>query len=132
MTIEETFGVHAEQPIFEYFVNRYASLQPPVFQSIVDDHGIVGSDGILQMRLYIYKTIQDKIATIETVDQLVQNCEAGVSLKYERNSIGGYLAEQTNGDYGALQRLTQVLGGEYSHRGCAIQNVAMNVTDSPL
>ena len=68
------------------------------------------------MRLYIYKTIQDKIAAIETVDQLVQNCEAGVSLEYERNSIGGHLAEQTIGEYGALQTLTQVLGGEYSRR----------------
>ncbi|KAK1035098.1 hypothetical protein LTR33_016510, partial [Friedmanniomyces endolithicus] len=73
------------------------------------------------------------IAPIDAVDELVSRyCGVGVNILYERNSIGGHLAEEINGDASAFRFLQAVLGGTYSHTGCTVRDVALNVTDSPL
>ncbi|KAK0321965.1 hypothetical protein LTR82_006937 [Friedmanniomyces endolithicus] len=97
------------------------------------NNGYMGYHGIPQMPLYFYKATHDEIASIEAVDELVSRyCDVGGNVLYERDSIGGHLAEEINGDASAFRFLQSVLGGTYNHTGCTVRDVALNITDSPL
>jgi len=133
ISISDAFTIYQGQPVFEYFINGYDSLQAPILQDILNQNGYMGYHGIPQMPMYVYKSTRDEIAPIEGVDELVSRyCSVGVDILYERNTIGGHLAEYTNGDSRAIDFLRQVLGGMYNHTGCTIRDVAVNITDSPL
>ena len=133
LDVGTAFTVYAGQPVYEYFVDGIATFDAPVIKKITDNNGHMGYHGIPQMPLYVYKSVQDEIAPIGAVDELVARyCNVGVNIVYERNSIGGHLAEETNGDARARTFLEQVLSGSYSHTGCTIRDVAVNITDSPL
>ncbi|KAK1057611.1 hypothetical protein LTR74_014057 [Friedmanniomyces endolithicus] len=131
--VEQAFAVYASQPLFEYFVDGYESLLAPILQNIYNSNGYMGYHGIPQMPLYFYKATHDEIAPIDAVDELVSRyCGVGINILYERNSIGGHLAEEINGDARAFRFLQAVLGGTYNHTGCTVRDVALNVTDSTL
>ena len=132
-SIEEAFGIYANQSIYEYFKDGQQFFDAPVIQHMIDRDGYMGYHGVPQMPLFIYKSTHDEITRVEDTDELVQRyCQVGANILYERNTIGGHLAEETNGDKRALQWLSKVLGGTNNHHGCTIRNVAINVTDSPL
>ena len=83
--------------------------------------------------MFIYQAVADEIAHINNTDRLVETyCSVGANILFERNTIGGHLAEMTNGDQRALDWLQSVLSGSYKHQGCTIRDVALNITDSPL
>ena len=131
--ISEAFELFAGQDIFKYFKNGENVLKAPAIQAVLDQETYMGYHGVPKMPLYIYKAIADEITDIQGTDELVDRyCAIGVNILYERNSIGGHLAEETNGDSSALEWLAQVLSGTYQHDGCTIRNVAINVIDSPL
>lgn len=131
--IAQDFVTYADQPIFEYFINGSASLEAPVILDIIDSNGYMGYHGVPQMPLFIYKATQDEISPVEDTNTLVTRyCDVGANILYERNIVGGHLAEETNGDASAIQWLKGVLEGTYTHDGCTIRNVALNMTDSPL
>ena len=131
-TVLDAFVTFAEQPIFSYFLNGTATLDDPLLTDLVNNNGQMGYHGIPQMPLYIYKATHDEITPIEDTDDLVDRyCKVGVNILYERNTNAGHLAEETNGDASAFTWLKEVLGGTYSHTGCTIRDVFLNVTDSP-
>ena len=131
MTIAEAFVTYANQPIYEYFINGLESLHAPVLQRLLNTNGVMGYHSVPQMPLYIYKAVHDEITPIVDTDELVARyCEVGADIVFERNTIGGHLAEETNGDAKAIQWLQSVLGGTYEHVGCTIRDVTWNVTDS--
>ncbi|KAK4556789.1 hypothetical protein LTR86_006360 [Recurvomyces mirabilis] len=131
-TIEDAFVTFAGQPVFSYFINGSASLDNPLITELVNNNGQMGYHGIPQMPLYIYKAVQDEITPIADTDDLVKRyCEVGVNILYERNTNAGHLAEETNGDAPAFAWLKEVIGGTYSHTGCTIRDVFLNVTNSP-
>ncbi|KAK0943895.1 hypothetical protein LTR29_004661 [Friedmanniomyces endolithicus] len=133
LNVEQAFAAYATQPLFDYFVNGYESLVAPVLRDIFKNNGYMGYHGIPQMPLYFYKATHDEIAPIDAVDELVSRyCRVGVNILYERNSVGGHLAEEINGDASAFQFLKAVLGGTYNHTGCTVRDVALNITNSPL
>lgn len=77
--------------------------------------------------------MHDELSPILSTDQLVDRyCSVGVDVLYERNSIGGHIAEGINGDRRAFDWLGKVLSGTYNHTGCETKTVAINITDSPL
>lgn len=83
--------------------------------------------------MYIYKAVHDEISLVEDADALVEReCLLGANILYERNTIGGHLAEETNGDQRALEWLSGVFDGTWKHKGCTIRDVSVNVTDSAL
>lgn len=93
----------------------------------------MGFRGIPQILLFLYHAVQDEITTISNPEALLERyCSVGVDVRLERNSIGGHLAEASNGDQRALEWLGQVLRGEDVGKGCVLKDVALNVTDSPL
>ena len=133
MTINEAFVFFANQSAFKYFKNGADVLNAPVMQNVINQQGYMGYHGTPEMPLFIYKAINDELTPIASTDDLVDRyCGVGVNIVYERNSIGGHLAEETNGDKRAFEWLSQVLGGTYEHTGCTIKNVAINITDSPI
>jgi len=131
MTIEEAFAVYANQSVCEYFIDGLASLHAPILQRLLDTNGVVGFLGAPQMPLHIYKAVHDEITPVEDTDELVARyCDVGANIMLDRNSIGGHLAEETNGDAKAIQWLQSVLNGTYGHTGCTIQNVTWNGMES--
>jgi hypothetical protein len=58
-------------------------------------------------------------------------CEVGVDVKYQRNEIGGHIAEITNGRGRALEWLREVFEGGEGARGCVVENVVVNITSNP-
>ncbi|KAK4545306.1 hypothetical protein LTR36_003486 [Oleoguttula mirabilis] len=133
MTVEEAFAVYADQPIYEYFINGSASVEAPIFQAIYNSNGYLGYHGVPQMPLFFYKATQDELAPVADTDAVVARyCEVGANILYERNTVGGHLDEETNGDARAFAWLQSVLSGTYEHEGCTIRDVAINVTDTAL
>ena len=139
MTMDSTTGdaFFQNQDIYRYFINGKASIEVPILQHIFDVEGLMGYHGIPQMPLFIYKAIADETAPIVDTDQLVDKyCAVGANILYQRNTIGGHLAELTNGDGRAMDWLSSVLDGTYSLRysaaGCNIQNVTEGTDTSPI
>ena len=133
MSFETAFAVLANQSIYDYFKNGANFIQGAPLQHALDRETMMGFHGTPQIPLYVYKAIHDEISPIADTDTLVSRyCEVGGNVIYERNSIGGHLAEETNGDARAIDWLAQVFAGTYQHSGCTIQDVAINVTSSPI
>lgn len=133
MGIEEAFAYYANRSAYAWFKNGKIFYNAPPLQEIFNQQGYMGYHGVPQMPLFVYKAVADEVTSIGSTDQLVQRyCGVGANIVYERNTIGGHLAEETNGDQSALEWLAKVLGGEYKHIGCTVKDVAINVTNSPL
>jgi hypothetical protein len=125
------------QDIWNYFANGNATIEVPLIQHVFDVEGLMGYHGVPQMPLFIYKAIAEEIAPIVDTDELVNKyCAVGVNILYQRNTVGGHLAELTNGDRRAFEWLSSVLDGTYSMKykaeGCAIQNVTVGTDTSPI
>jgi hypothetical protein len=130
MSIVDAFTYYANQDIWKYFKNGDSVIHGPEIQRIFRQQGVMGKHGTPLMPLFVYLAIGDELASIKFVDRLVDKyCEAGANILYERNEIGGHLAEETNGDSRALKWLGKVLRGDYSHESCTIRNVSVNITD---
>jgi hypothetical protein len=133
MSIAEDFIVYSGQDAFNYFKDGADVLNAPVMKSMIDREGYMGYHGTPEMPLFIYKAIGDELTPIASTDDLVDRyCNVGVNIIYERNTIGGHVAEETNADKPAFEWLSKVLSGTYDHTGCTIKNTSYNVTDSPL
>ena len=137
MTLDEALEAFANQNIYEYFVDGNADLQMPIIQKVFDNDGFMGYHGVPQMPLFVYKAIADEFSKVEDTDALVNKyCTVGANILYQRNTVGGHIAEVTNGDAMAFEWLSSVLDGTYStmfsSQGCTIQNVTVNITSSPL
>lgn len=133
MTSEQAFAFFWDQDMFACFLDGRRSLESAILQQVLDHEGIMGHHGVPQMPLFIYKAIADEVSPAEDTDALVQGyCAVGANVLYQRDVVGGHVAEEANGDKKALEWLAGVLGGTYEHEGCTIQDVLWNITDSPL
>ena len=86
---------------------------------------------------FLYATIADEISPIEWTEALVQRwCECGAEVLLERNSVGGHLAEMTNGQGRALEWLEDAFDGRLENGGrgggCTVRNVTVGNDTSPL
>ncbi|PQE18091.1 lipase 1 precursor protein [Rutstroemia sp. NJR-2017a BVV2] len=128
---------YQNQTIWDYFLNGSADiLDAPVMQKIIYRDCMMGYHGVPQMPMLVYQAVADELAPIANTDALVDRyCGVGTNVLYQRNTIGGHLAEYVNGDEGAFEWLGAVLDGSYAGKyrveGCTVQNVAINVTSSP-
>jgi hypothetical protein len=131
MNSEQAFATFAGQDVFNYLDGGLDTYYAPILQEIVYRNGIMGYHGVPTMPMLLYKAIHDELAPIRDEDELVERyCAVGANLLYQRNSIGGHLAEDTNGDARAFAWLSGVFEGrDYSSLGCVVEDVAVNVTD---
>ena len=132
---EQALVTFADQNIFNYLEGGVSTLHSPMLEEITNSNGFMGYHGVPQMPLFIYKAIHDELAPIRDTDELVQRyCNIGANILYQRNKIGGHVAEETNGDARAFAWLSGVLKGTPGLKnpttGCLVENVTVNITDS--
>ncbi|CAK4030945.1 secretory lipase-domain-containing [Lecanosticta acicola] len=138
MSISEAFVAFAYQDMYNYFLplprNGSILSAPAIAQPLARDASL-GYHGIPTAPMYIYKAVHDEISPVEDADALVERyCQGGAEVVYERNGLGGHLAEESNGDARALEVLQRMLEGRWvgGREGCVVRDVAVNVTDSAL
>lgn len=136
MTLTQTLVAFAGKNISAYFVDGLSDILNPIALKLINRDGIMGYHGVPQIPMFAYKAVADEISPIADTDNLITGyCSAGANILYQRNSIGGHSAEQTNGRAAASAWLDSVLGGTYSTTynttGCTIQDVAVHITSSP-
>jgi len=133
LSVVKAFPVYAFQDTWSYLKSGKAVLQSPLLQPILQSQALLGYHGTPKAPLYIYKAIADEITPVASTDALVERyCGVGVSVQYLRNSVGGHLAEETNGDAYALEWLRQVFDGKEQGSGCVVKDVVWNTTASPI
>ena len=134
MSYLEESSAYGNQSILDsYFADGASVIQQPIIQKIFQTQGLMGTHGVPQMPVFVYKAVHDEYSAISETDALVaQYCEFGANITYQRNLVGNHLDEETNGDAQALQWLRSVMNAspalDYSSQGCTIQNVTINIT----
>lgn len=150
LTIGEIFVLYAGVDVFSYFIGGEDDvLSSPLLQYFWDTQGVMGVHGLPDMPMYIYKAVGDQLAPVQHTDALVNKyCaesetaatrnEAGVRILYERNTIGGHVAEEVNADASAVEFLKEALNGrlgtgwpEGDEYGCVVRNVTVGTDRSP-
>ena len=128
---------YANTSFFDFFVNGAAIIQNPLIQDLVNRDGIMGYHGTPAMPVFVFKAIGDEFSPIADTDALVERyCAVGANILYQRNTVGGHLAEAINETPNALAFLIAILEGSYAStyntRGCTIKNVTITTDTSPL
>lgn len=132
LSSDEATDIYTEQNISLYFKDGFSWLDNPTVKHVTETDGIMGIHGTPNMPILAYKAINDEISPIADTDALVAKyCGKGVSILYERNTVGGHIAEATNGEPAANKFLDAVLAGTYSMSGCEIKNVTIKLSTLP-
>ncbi|GAB1317481.1 LIP-domain-containing protein [Madurella fahalii] len=131
MTILEAFAFYAGQDVWEYFVQGKQVVEAPIIRKVFQSNSIMGYHGVPQMPLFVYHAVGDKFSPVAKTDALVDRyCGIGAAIRYERNAVGGHLAEVVNGMPRAFAWLVGVLEGTMDlPEGCDIRTVSVNITD---
>lgn len=135
-THAELFEAFVNQDIFTtYFTNYTAFFYAPEIQALQRDNWHLGFHGVPQVPMFIYKAIEDEVAPVEEVDDLVGRWCAlgGVEVRYERNRVGNHETEYVNGADRArlfLERVFEGMDGSVWERVCSLQDVTVGVVKS--
>ncbi|KAI0204025.1 LIP-domain-containing protein [Astrocystis sublimbata] len=132
--VNDSLRFYAMKDIYSsYLVGGAADLQHPVIQKVFNLEGHLGRHGIPNMPMFIYMAVGDQFSPISQTDALVGRfCAAGADITYERNTVGGHLAEIENGNERAIAWLRTIFDESYvpSPLGGMIRDVAVDI--SPL
>ncbi|KAF2769285.1 LIP-domain-containing protein [Teratosphaeria nubilosa] len=134
-TLTESLLSFLFRDITSYFVNGVEDLLKPAAVMPQDRDGQMGFHGFPQFPIFAYKAIADEISPIADTDKLINKyCGIGSDILYQRNTVGGHSAEETNGDARAFSWLQNLLqgNGSMAPMGCVTQNVTINITDSAI
>ena len=132
LTIARAFATYANQDLFSYFIDRRTDLEVPILQKIARRNWYQGYHGVPQMPTFVYKAIGDQFSTVKSTDALVERwCGIGVDVEYQRNTVGGHVAEITNGRQRAFDWLKSVFAGTAQVGGCVVKNVTVAIMDIP-
>ncbi|KAH8889205.1 LIP-domain-containing protein [Thozetella sp. PMI_491] len=89
MTAVDALTDYAYQDIYDYFINGESDFWEPVLQNLFDDDGMIGSHGIPNMPVFVYKAIQDEMSPVIETDTVVKRyCDGGARVLYHRNTLG--------------------------------------------
>jgi hypothetical protein len=79
---------------YKYFVNGEDDLYSPVMQQVSNIDGCLGSHGVPNMPVFLYKAIDDEMSPANETDALVDSyCKQGANILYHRNILGGHNQE---------------------------------------
>lgn len=130
LSIEQVFGEFANQTVYNYFRDGRDIVYNPVLSKVLNSESVLGSHGVPQAPLFIYKAVHDEVTSIEGMDELVgRYCKYGANILYQRNTVGSHVEEHENGKAAAYRFLQDVLGGKYSHHGCTVETVTVKVPE---
>jgi hypothetical protein len=128
LTLVEAFAIFANQTVWNYFHDGRDIVYNPLLSHLFHTESTLGSHGIPQTPLFIYKAIHDQTSSIEGTDDFVQRyCRYGANIWYQRNTVGEHLSEIVNGKPRAKHFLQDVLGGVYEHEDCTVENVTIDL-----
>lgn len=126
LTVMQIFGIFANQNTWNYFRDGRAVFYNPGLSKLLHTEATLGSYGVPQVPLFIYKAVQDEATDIVGTDDLVARyCRYGANVWYQRNTKGDHTSEWMNGPPRARKFLQQVLDDAYSHEGCTVEEAAV-------
>ncbi|KAI2464013.1 LIP-domain-containing protein [Annulohypoxylon bovei var. microspora] len=117
--------------IYAYFAGGAIDLQAAVLRKVYNIEMKLGYHGVPAMPTFVYKAIGDEYCPVEETDALVTKfCGVGADITYERNTVGGHVAEIINGQPRAINWLRGIFNETYTPNawGCSIQDVTVNFT----
>ncbi|KAI0910127.1 LIP-domain-containing protein [Ustulina deusta] len=124
----------SSKDIYSYFVGGAADLQALPLQQVYGPECRLGYYGLPGMPLFLYKAIGDQYCPISRTDALASRfCDAGVELTFERNTVGGHVAEIGNAKPRVFEWLGSIFKETYQTPagGCSIRDVTVNITGIP-
>ena len=99
MDYDEGHIHYMNQSIYDYFINGEGIMHAPLIKYAIQRNTIMTYHGVPQVPLFLYKAIHDVIVPIPATDVWYnRSCSLGVNIRYERNTMGGHVAELVNGD----------------------------------
>ncbi|KAI0388777.1 LIP-domain-containing protein [Xylariaceae sp. FL0594] len=121
----------SSKDIFSYFIGGGADLQAAPLQRVYRRECRLGHYGLPGMPLFLYKAIGDQYCPISSTDALAARFrDAGVELTFERNTVGGHVAEIGNAKPRVFEWLESIFGETYRTPagGYSIRDVTVNIT----
>lgn len=132
-TLGQATSYFAFKDIYKYFINGLEDLySSPVMQRIYARDTVLGTHGVPDIPLYVYKAIGDTYCPVRETDALVDKyCASAADVTYQRNAVGGHVSEINNGQPGALEWIWGVFNETFVPRmRCSIENVAVNISNA--
>lgn len=96
----------------------------------------MGYHGVPTMPVFAYEAIHDELSPVSDTDVLIERyCATGANTLYQRNIVGGHLADYIGREASAFAFLSAILNGSYASKyqtmRCTIQNVTVAIDPSP-
>ncbi|KAF7563738.1 hypothetical protein G7046_g425 [Stylonectria norvegica] len=128
MDYDEGHAYYTNQSIYDYFENREI-MHAPLIKYALQRNTIMTYHGVPQVPLFLYKAIHDEVVPIPSTDAWFNKvCALGVDIRYERNTVGGHVAELINGDPRVFPWLQSIFEGTQNITGCVSYNVTFDIT----
>ncbi|KAJ8132380.1 hypothetical protein O1611_g1244 [Lasiodiplodia mahajangana] len=121
----------SRKDIYSYFIGGAADLQAPPLQQVYGRECRLGYYGLPRIPLFLYKAIGDQYCPISRTDELARRyCDAGVELTFERNTVGGHVAEIGNAKPRIFEWIESIFKETYQTPagGCSVRDVTVNIT----
>ncbi|KAI0885862.1 LIP-domain-containing protein [Annulohypoxylon maeteangense] len=131
MTLGQTTKYFSMKDIYAYFVGGAVDLQAAVLRKVYNVEMKLGYHGVPAMPMFVYKAIGDEYCPVEETDALVNKyCGVGSDITYQRNTVGGHVAEIINGQPRAIDWLRGIFNETYTPNafGCLTRDVTVNLT----
>ncbi|OTB01187.1 hypothetical protein M426DRAFT_25899 [Hypoxylon sp. CI-4A] len=126
--VSTSVSYFADQDIYSYFIGGADDLKAPVMQKIYNSEMRLGYNGVPTMPIFAYKAIGDEYCPIKDTDAIVNKfCGAGAEITYQRNTVGGHVAELVNGKPRAIDWLRGIINETYVSSGCSTTEVTVDI-----
>ncbi|XXG94900.1 hypothetical protein Hte_001159 [Hypoxylon texense] len=131
----QAFHAYGGQDIFNYFIGGQADLEAcEALRKIEKVEWVLGYHGAPEIPLFVYKAIGDEMTPIADTDAHMEHYKRfGVSVLYERNTVGGHVSEIVNGQGRAIEWLASAFDGPYdaTEKGIRTRDVTVDVYKPP-
>ncbi|KAI1380099.1 LIP-domain-containing protein [Hypoxylon crocopeplum] len=118
--------------IYSYFIGGKADLQASVLRKVFNIEMKLGYHGVPSIPVFMYKAIGDEYTPVNETDALVDKyCGVGADITYQRNTVGGHVAEIINGQNRTIDWLWSIFNESHvpSVSGCSIRDVTVRLTN---
>ena len=121
----------AGRDMYAYFKNGAADLQAPILRELYKSQTRIGVRGTPEMPMFVYKAVHDEFCPIDQTDATVKRwCDAGAEIRFDRNSVGGHVAEIGNGKPRVVEWLWGIFDETYKPGAerCVVKDVTVDLS----
>jgi hypothetical protein len=122
----------AFKDLYSYFDNGQATLSDQVPRSVLAAGGQMGTHGVPEMPLFIYKALADEVSPASDTEELVNLlCSKGATIEYHPDIVGEHITEEVAGSASAFAWISDRLNGvAVNNKGsCITKLVALTSVD---